>query len=54
MDGAGIYGGLLHYSLIIALGGSSFLVFLYLLKKGRLDMDEDPKIQMMLPDEKEE
>ena len=54
IDGAGVYGGLLHYSLVIALVGSALLIFLYLLKKGRLDMDEEPKIQMMLPDEEEE
>ena len=53
IDGAGIYGGLLHYSLVIALVGSAFLIFLYLLKKGRLDMDEEPKMQMMKSDEEE-
>jgi hypothetical protein len=53
IDGTGIYGELLHYSLIIALVGSAFLVFVYLLRKGRLDMDEEPKIQMMASDEEE-
>jgi len=53
-DGAGIVGSLFHYGLIIALVGSAFLIFVYLWKKGRLDMDEEPKIQMMEPDEEEE
>lgn len=46
-DGIGITGTTLHYSLLFALFGSTLLVFLYLLRKGRLDMDEEPKTQMM-------
>jgi hypothetical protein len=50
IDG-GVCGSFVHYALIIALVGSAFLIFLYLWKKGRLDMDEDPKIQMLKDDE---
>lgn len=49
-DGIGIYGSLMHYGLVIAFAGSAFMVFLYLWRKGRLDMDEAPKIQMMQED----
>lgn len=47
IDGAGIYGSIMHYALVIAFVGSAFLIFLYLWNKGRLDMDEKPKFQMM-------
>ncbi|CUI15668.1 Conserved putative membrane protein [Candidatus Protochlamydia naegleriophila] len=47
VDGFGIYGNLLHYSFVISIVGSSFLVFFYLWKKGRLGMDEEAKYQMM-------
>jgi hypothetical protein len=50
IDG-GVCGSFVHYALIIALVGSAFLIFLYLWKKGKLDMDEDPKIQMLKDDE---
>jgi len=50
LDGGGVYGSLLHYGLVIAFVGSAFLVFLYLWRKGRLDMDEGPKYQMMEED----
>ena len=43
-----------HYALVIAFVGSAFLIFLYLWGKGRLDMDEGPKFQMMQEDEGEE
>jgi O-antigen/teichoic acid export membrane protein len=51
IDGAGIYGSIMHYALVIAFVGSAFLIFLYLWKKGRLDMDEKPKFQMMQDEE---
>jgi hypothetical protein len=51
IDGSGIYGTLFHYSLVIAFVGSAFLAFIYLWKKGRLDMDEEPKFQMLKSDE---
>ncbi len=50
-DGSGIYGAIFHYSLLLALAGSTILVFLYLWRKGRLDMDEGAKDQMMKGDD---
>lgn len=50
-DTLGIYGALLHYSLIIASVSSTFLIFLHLWRKGKLDMDEEPKEQMMYKDD---
>lgn len=50
-DEMGIYGSLLHYAFIIAFVGGAFLIFLYLWRKGRLDMDEEPKYDMMEDDE---
>lgn len=50
-DVSGVYGGIFHYSLTFALVGSAFLVFFYFWKKGRLDMDEEPKLQMMNDEE---
>jgi hypothetical protein len=52
-DASGVYGGIFHYALVFALVGSAFLSFFYFWSKGRLDMDEEPKIQMMRDDEKE-
>lgn len=46
-DSSGVYGGIYHYSLVFALVGSGLLAFLYFWSKGRLDMDEGPKFQMM-------
>jgi hypothetical protein len=51
LDGGGIYGHLLHYSLMFAMIGSAVLIFFYLRRKGRLDMDEDPKYRMLEGDE---
>lgn len=51
VDGAGVYGAVLHYSLVMAFVGSAFVSFIYFWKKGRLDMDEEPKFQMMEADE---
>lgn len=47
IDGAGAYGGFLCYGLTIAVVGSAMLIFIHLWSKGRLDLDEEPKIQMM-------
>lgn len=52
-DAAGALGGYLSYSLTIAIVGSAFILFIYLWSKGRLDMDEEPKIQMMSGDTEE-
>ena len=54
VDGVGAYGGLLHWGLTIAFVGSAFLIFLYRWYCGSLDMDEEPKIQMMKMDEDDE
>lgn len=51
IDGAGVYGSLFHYGFVIAFVGSAFLIFLYLWRRGRLDMDEEPKFQMMQEEE---
>lgn len=50
-DLLGVQGSILHYSLIIAMVGSAFLIFLHLRRKGRLDMDEEPKLQMLKDEE---
>lgn len=46
-DAMGVYGSTLHYGLVIACVGSAFIIFCYLWKRKRLDMDEEPKYQMM-------
>ncbi len=51
IDGAGVYGSIFHYALVIAFVSSAFLIFFSLWKKGRLDMDEGPKFQMMQEEE---
>ena len=51
LDGGGIYGEVLHYSLLISFFASALLVFIYLWSKGRLDMDEEPKMQMLEEDD---
>ncbi len=50
-DGFGIQGSILHYGLVIAFVGSALLALLYFWRKGRLDMNEEPKNQMMSPDD---
>ena len=52
-DPEGVCGNLVHYAFIIALVGGAFLIFLYLWKKGKLDMDEEPEIRMMQEDSEE-
>jgi len=51
MEASGFSGGILHYALIIAIVGSAFLLFLNFWMRGRLDMDEEPKFQMMQTEE---
>ncbi len=51
LDASGECGSLVHYAFILAFVGSAFLAFLYLWKKGKLDMDEEPKIRMMEEDQ---
>ncbi len=50
-DSSGVYGGILHYALVFALVGSAFLAFFYFWSRGRLDMDEEPKLRMMSDEE---
>jgi hypothetical protein len=47
LDASGECGSIVHYAVVIALVGGAFLAFLYLWHKGKLDMDEQPKIDMM-------
>ena len=54
LDWSGVYGGIFHYGMIIAFAGSALLAFLYFWSKGRLDMDEEPKLQMLRDDEEQE
>lgn len=51
IDGIGVYGNFLHYALVISIVVSAFIIFIYLWKKKRLDMDEEPKFQMMQDEE---
>lgn len=51
LDVSGIYGSTMQYSLFFALMGSALLVFIYFWRKGRLDMDESPKYQMLNDEE---
>lgn len=50
-DTSGIYGGIYAYAFILALVGGAALAFIYFWSKGRLDMDEEPKLQMMQENE---
>lgn len=50
MDEFGIYGTWLHYSIVFFLVGSAFIIFLYLWRNKKLDMDETAKFQMMEED----
>lgn len=51
IDAMGVYGSVFHYAMVITFVGSAFIIFCYLWKKNRLDMDEDPKFQMMQEEE---
>lgn len=53
MDGEGVYGTFLTYGLTAAFAGGALIMFLYCWWKGRLDMDEGPKLQMMRIEEDE-
>ena len=47
LDGFGIHGMALHYATIFLFVGTAALAFAYFWQKGRLDMDETPKFQML-------
>jgi len=51
IDGVGVHGFVLHYALLFAFFGSALIVFLYLWRKKRLDMDEEPKYSMFKDEE---
>ncbi len=51
LDGFGVTGSYLHFTLSAALVGSALLVLLVLWSRGRLDFDESPKLTMMDDDE---
>lgn len=44
-------GAILTFALLSALVGSTFIIFVYLWRKGRLDMDEGASEQMMKGDD---
>ncbi|MEC7840225.1 MAG: hypothetical protein VX777_09335 [Chlamydiota bacterium] len=50
LDGIGVYGGLLHFAFAAAFFGGALLIFIYLWRKGRLDMDETPAKRMLEDD----
>lgn len=47
LDGSGLYGSLIHSSVALFFGGSALLIFFFLWKKGRLDMNEEPALHML-------
>jgi len=51
-EGAGFYGRLANTVTAVAFTGSAVLLFIYLWYRGRLDMDEKPKWQMMESEDK--
>lgn len=53
-DGSGLYGSLFNYAILSALFFSTLLVFVYLWRKGRLDMDEEAKWKMLEEDHENE
>jgi hypothetical protein len=54
IDSFGVYGNYFHYAIVVWMVGSAGLIFIYLWYKGRLDMDEGPKHQMMSKEEENE
>ena len=51
LDGAGILGEVFQLSIMFAFASSTGLVFFYLWRKKRLDLDEVPKERMLEIDE---
>lgn len=47
LDGLGIYGSLFHFTMAVAFFGSALMVFIYLWRKGNLDMNEGPALSML-------
>ncbi|MBA3721808.1 MAG: hypothetical protein H0W88_05345 [Parachlamydiaceae bacterium] len=54
IDGFGVYGNYLHFWIVVFFVGSALMIFMCLWKKNRLDMDEEPKFQMMKSDTDQE
>lgn len=54
LDGSGVYGNIMHYAMVLFFVGSAFLIFLYLWRKGKLNMDEEAKYEMMRSEKEEE
>lgn len=50
IDSFGVYGNYFHYAMVVAMVGSAGIIFIYLWFKGRLNMDEESKYQMMKED----
>ncbi len=50
IDGQGIYGFILHYSLLFALFGSAALTFIYLWRKKKLGFNEEAKYTLFKDD----
>lgn len=46
-DGYGVYGTYMGYAFRLFFGGTALMMFFYLWKKGKLDMDETPKLSML-------
>lgn len=47
LDGSGLYGSLIHSAIALFFGGGALLIFLFLWKRGGLDMDEGPAKRML-------
>lgn len=47
LDSFGIYGMVINYTLLFIYTGGALILFLYFWWNKRLDMDEEPKLQMM-------
>lgn len=50
MDSFGVYGMAADYAVIFLFTGGALIGFLYFWGRGRLDMDEEPKFEMMKED----
>lgn len=50
IDATGATGEIFHYTFILFFFGTALLSFLYFWRKGSLDMDETPKMEMMQED----
>ncbi len=54
IDETGVYAILLNYTIVFFFVGGALILFVYLWWKGRLDLDEKPKYDMMKSDEERE